>query len=70
MFNLVLAFIFDKKIIQYVLIKNLSNKIGFNISFEINKINYFSQQMEIKNIKIKNKKNILMTMSLKQKVFL
>ncbi len=53
---LVLAFIFDKKIIQYVLIKNLSNKIGFNISFEINKINYFSQQMEIKNIKIKNKK--------------
>ena len=53
---LVLVFFFDKKIIQHVLIKNLSNKIGFNLSLKVNKINYLSQQIEIKNIKIKNKK--------------
>ena len=50
---LILGFIFDKKIIEFILIKNLSN----NINFKINKINYFSQQIEILDLKIKNKKN-------------
>ena len=50
---LLLGFIFDKKIIELILIKNLSN----NINFKINKINYFSQQIEILDLKIKNKKN-------------
>ena len=50
---LILGFIFDKKIIEIVLIKNLSN----DINFKINKINYFSQQLEILDLEIKNKKN-------------
>ena len=54
---LTLAFIFDKKIINFVLEKNLSNIINFNTSFKINRINYFSQQIEITDLKIKNKKN-------------
>ena len=54
---LILGFIFDKKIIETVLTKNLSNKINFNVNFKINKINYFSQQIEILDLEIKNKKN-------------
>ena len=54
---LILGFIFDKKIIGTVLTKNLSNKINFNVNFKINKINYFSQQIEILDLEIKNKKN-------------
>ena len=50
---LILGFFFDKKIIEFILIKNLSN----NISFKINKINYFSQQIEIFDLEIRNKKN-------------
>ena len=53
----ILGFIFDKKIIEFVLIKNLSNNINFKLNFKINKINYFSQQIEILDLKIKNKKN-------------
>ena len=55
--TLILGFIFDKKIIEFVLIKNLSNNINFKLNFKINKINYFSQQIEILDLKIKNKKN-------------
>jgi len=54
---LIFTFIFDKKIINFVLEKNLSNIINFNTNFKINKINYFSQQIEITDLKIKNKKN-------------
>ena len=54
---LTFTFIFDKKIINFVLEKNLSNIINFNSNFKINRINYFSQQIEIKGLKIKNKKN-------------
>ena len=54
---LILGFFFDKKIIETVLTKNLSNKINFNVNFKINKINYFSQQIEILDLEIKNKKN-------------
>ena len=54
---LIFAFIFDKKIINFVLEKNLSNIINFNTNFKINRINYFSQQIEITDFKIKNKKN-------------
>ena len=54
---LILGFIFEKKIIEFVLIKNLSNNINFKLNFKINKINYFSQQIEILDLKIKNKKN-------------
>jgi hypothetical protein len=54
---LILGFIFDKKIIEFVLTKNLSNNINFKLNFKINKINYFSQQIEILDLKIKNKKN-------------
>ena len=54
---LTLALIFDKKIINFILEKNLSNIINFNTNFKINRINYFSQQIEITDLKIKNKKN-------------
>ena len=54
---LILGFIFQKKIIQYVLIKNLSNIINLNINFKINKINYLSQQIEIEDFIIENKEN-------------
>ena len=54
---LILGFIFEKKIIEFVLIKNLSNNTNFKLNFKINKINYFSQQIEILDLKIKNKKN-------------
>tara|TARA_B100001250_G_C19668386_1_gene730336 strand:- start:50 stop:745 length:696 start_codon:yes stop_codon:yes gene_type:complete len=54
---LTLAFILDKKIINFVIEKNLSNIINFNSNFKINRINYFSQQIEITDLKIKNKKN-------------
>ena len=54
---LIFTFIFDKKIINFVLEKNLSNIIDFNTKFKINRINYFSQQIEITDLKIKNKKN-------------
>ena len=56
-FFLILGFFFDKKIIEIVLTRNLSNKINFNVNFKINKINYFSQQIEILDFEIKNKKN-------------
>jgi len=54
---LILGFIFDKKIIEFLLIKNLSNNINFNVKFKINKINYFSQKVEILDLEINNKKN-------------
>ena len=54
---LIFTFIFDKKIINFVLEKNLSSIIDFNTKFKINRINYFSQQIEITDLKIKNKKN-------------
>ena len=54
---LILGFFFDKKIIETILTKNLSNKINFNVNFKMNKINYFSQQIEILDLEIKNKKN-------------
>ena len=50
---LILGFIFEKKIVELILIKNLPN----NINFKINKINYFSQKIEILDLEIQNKKN-------------
>ena len=47
------SYLFAILFIEFILIKNLSN----NINFKINKINYFSQQIEILDLKIKNKKN-------------
>ena len=55
--TLILGFIFNKIIIETVLAINISNKINYNVNFKINKINYFSQQIEILDLEIKNKKN-------------
>ena len=39
----------------FALKKNLSNVINFKVNFKIEKINYFSQQIEILDFKIENK---------------
>ena len=54
---IVTAILNNKKIIEYILVKNLSNITDQKVTLKLNKIDYFSGKIEIHNIKIKNKDN-------------
>ena len=54
---IVIAIINNKKIVEYILVKNLSKIIDQKVTLKLNKIDYFSGNIEIFNIKIKNQDN-------------
>ena len=54
---IIITIINNKKIIEYSLVKNLSKITDHKVTLNLNKIDYFSGNIEIINIKIKNKDN-------------
>ena len=59
-FSILLLFLiifFNKKIVTFVLIKNIFHTTEYDTNLNISKLNYISGILEINQIKLKNKKN-------------
>ena len=54
---LFLTIFFNKKIITFVFIKNISHMTEYEVNFNISKIDYFKGILEINQIKLRNKDN-------------
>ena len=56
--TLIFIFIFNTKILNYFLVKKISNFGEYNITFNISKLDYFNSELEIDRIEIKKNKNL------------
>ena len=56
--TLIFIFIFNTKILNYFLVKKISNFGEYNITFNISKLDYFNSKLEIDRIEIKKNKNL------------
>ena len=56
--TLIFIFIFNTKILNYFLVKKISNLGEYNITFNISKLDYFNSELEIDRIEIKKNKNL------------
>ena len=56
--TLIFIYIFNTKILNYFLVKKISNLGEYNITFNISKLDYFNSELEIDRIEIKKNKNL------------
>ena len=56
--TLIFIFIFNTKILNYFLVKKISNLEEYIITFNISKLDYFNSELEIDRIEIKKNKNL------------
>ena len=56
--TLIFIFIFNTKILNFFLVKKISNLGEYKITFNISKLDYFNSELEIDRIEIKKNKNL------------